>query len=43
MKRRKYLQAYRNKIIIISYKILKNSVICSEEQQGKAGQDLGKE
>lgn len=33
MKRRKYLQAYRNKIIIISYKILKNSVICAQEHQ----------
>lgn len=33
MKRRKYLQAYRNKIIIISYKILKNSVICVQEHQ----------
>lgn len=33
MKRRKYLQAYRNKIIIISYKISKNSVICAQEHQ----------
>ena len=42
MKRRKYLQAYRNKIIIISYKILKNSVICSRNNREKPDRIWGR-